>query len=85
VLKGQYIGLVEDKIVYAGNDLASVAEQTIAAAASGAELVSLYYGRELTAEAADVLAKTLQNSANGWEIELFEGGQPHYPLLMVIE
>jgi hypothetical protein len=32
-----------------------------------------------------VLAKTLQNSANGWEIELFEGGQPHYPLLMVIE
>ncbi len=85
VQKGQYIGLVEEKIVCAGDELLAVAAETLRLAANEAELISIYYGKDLTEEQAVLLEEKLKKSDGEWEIEVFDGGQPLYPLLMVIE
>lgn len=85
VKKGQYIGLVEEKIVYAGDELFDVAAKTLVLAAEGAELISIYYGKDMPAEQAEELADELKKMNGDWEMEIFDGGQPLYPLLMVIE
>ena len=85
VKKGQYIGLVEEKIVCAGDQLFEVASETLGLAAQGAELISIYYGKDMPVKQAEELADELKKTNGDWEIELFDGGQPLYPLLMVIE
>ena len=85
VKKGQYIGLVEEKIVCAGDQLLEVAAETLRLAAEGAELISIYYGKDMPVKQAEELADELKKVNDDWEIELFDGGQPLYPLLMVIE
>ncbi|MGE4590082.1 MAG: DAK2 domain-containing protein [Acidaminococcaceae bacterium] len=85
VKKDQYIGLVEEKIVCAGDQLLNVTAATLAIAAEGAELISIYYGEDMPVQQANELADELKKINGDWEIELFDGGQPLYPLLMVIE
>ena len=85
VKKDQYIGLVEEKIVCAGDQLLEVAAETLRLAAEGAELISIYYGNDMPVEQAEELVDELKKINGDWEIELFDGGQPLYPLLMVIE
>ncbi|HIU64847.1 MAG TPA: DAK2 domain-containing protein [Candidatus Avacidaminococcus intestinavium] len=85
VKKGQYLGLIEEKIVGAADSLEEAAELTLAAAAKDAELISLYYGSDLTGGQAESLAEMLRAKNEEWEIELLQGGQPLYPLLIVIE
>lgn len=85
VKKDQYIGLLEDKIVYAGATLEEVAAETVKLAGSDWELVSLYYGSDLTQAEAEKIAARLQELDGEWEVEVFDGGQPLYPLLLSLE
>ena len=85
IQKGQYIGLVEEKIVCTGDSLLSVAAETLKIAAEEAELISIYHGKDIAADQARLLVEELKEINSDWEIELFDGGQPLYPLLIVIE
>ena len=85
VKQGQYIGLLEDKIVYAGATLEEVAAETVKLAGSDWELISLYYGSDLTQSEADKIAAELEALDGGWEVTVFDGGQPLYPLLLSLE
>ena len=85
IQKGQYIGLVEEKIVCTGDSLLSVAAETLKIAAEEAELISIYHGKDIAADQARLLVDELKEINSDWEIELFDGGQPLYPLLIVIE
>jgi len=85
VKKGQYIGLLEDKIVYAGATLEEVTAETVKLAGSDWELISLYYGSDLTQSEADKIAAELEALDGGWEVTVFDGGQPLYPLLLSLE
>ena len=49
------------------------------------ELLSLYYGADLDEEAAGELAEKLEAMNEDWEVEVFYGGQPLYPLLLAME
>lgn len=49
------------------------------------EIVSLYYGAELTQQQADSLTETVQAAFPQIEVELYEGGQPHYHFIISIE
>ena len=69
----------------AGDQLLEVAAETLRLAAEGAELISIYYGNDMPVEQAEELVDELKKINGDWEIELFDGGQPLYPLLMVIE
>ncbi len=49
------------------------------------EIVSLYYGKDLTKEEAETLAKALSDICPEAEFEIYEGGQPLYPLYISAE
>lgn len=85
VKKGQYIGLLEDKIVYAGATLEEVTAATVKLAGSDWELISLYYGSDLTSADAEKIAAELEELGGDWEVSVFDGGQPLYPLLLSLE
>lgn len=54
-------------------------------AGSDWELISLYYGSDLTQSEADKIAAELEALDGGWEVTVFDGGQPLYPLLLSLE
>ena len=49
------------------------------------ELVTVYYGSDVTAEDAEALTAKLQENFQNVEIELQEGGQPIYYYLISVE
>ena len=77
--------LLEDKIVYAGATLEEVTAETVKLAGNDWELISLYYGSDLTQSEADKIAAELEALDGGWEVTVFDGGQPLYPLLLSLE
>ena len=81
--EGDYLGLLNDKIVCTGNDLRSVLHKMLAD--KDYELLSLYYGSDMQPETAEAIAAELEELNEDWEVELFPGGQPLYPLLMAFE
>ena len=49
------------------------------------ELISLYYGTDVTEEQAEKLAAEVEELNDEWEVETFYGGQPLYPILLAME
>jgi DAK2 domain fusion protein YloV len=86
VKKGQHIGLLDDRLAAAADGLWEATEALLRAAqAEAAELITLYSGEELTPEQAAGLAEQVRSTFPEQEVELIDGGQPHYPLLLSVE
>jgi len=84
VRKGAYIGLVGETAVAAGEDLAVVA-LTVADRLLEPRRTSLVLLTGEQAPALDGLVETIRAAHPGLEVEVNEGGQPHYPLLLAAE
>ena len=83
---GRLIGLVEHELVVAGDDLPDVVASTLRkAAVSEGDLVTLYWGDRLTKDEASVVTQEVKAAFPGVEVELVEGGQPHYHFLLSVE
>ncbi len=87
VAPGQLIGLLERELVVAGDEVADVVVSVLEkAGVSDDDLVTLYWGDRLTADDANAVAEKVSSAfGGGVEVELVEGGQPHYHLLVSIE
>ncbi|HWQ61798.1 MAG TPA: DAK2 domain-containing protein, partial [Negativicutes bacterium] len=86
VRAGQYIGVADDKTVTAGDDLAAVLGDVIRMlVGTDTELISLYYGTTLSSEKAAALAAEITAVFPDIELELYDGGQPHYLFLIGTE
>ena len=83
VHQGDYLGILNDKIVCTGASIAETLEKMLSG--GDYELLSLYYGADLDEEAAGELAEKLEAMNEDWEVEVFYGGQPLYPLLLAME
>ena len=84
VEEGQYLGLIEGEPVTAGPVLQPVARDVLERLLEpGADVLTILAGQE--AEGVDDLASFLEEEHPGLEIEVHEGGQPHYPLLFSAE
>jgi DAK2 domain fusion protein YloV len=84
VEQGQFLGLVEGEPITAGAALGSVAREVIERLLDGnAEVLTILLGDEV--EDADELAAGLRTAHPELEVEVHEGGQPHYPLLFGAE
>lgn len=83
VHKGDYLGLINDKIVCTSSSIEKVLEQMLAN--GDYELISMYYGSDINQEAATQLADYISGLNDGWEVEIFQGGQPLYPVLLAME
>ena len=86
VTEGQPIGLIDDRLVYAGSSVEDVLLGLLARTdAASAELATLYRGADVTEEAGRAMVESLQVHYPDLAIELVEGGQPHYDYLMSVE
>lgn len=83
VHKDDFLGILNDKIVAVGVSLQEVLNKVLEG--GDYELISLYYGEGLDADGAQAIAEELQELNEDWEVEIFEGGQPLYPLLLSME
>jgi hypothetical protein len=86
VVAGQVIGLLNGRLTASGQDLESTLMAVLEkAAAADAELITLYYGADLTPVQANQLADRVRQRYHAQEVEVVEGGQPHYHLIVSIE
>jgi dihydroxyacetone kinase-like predicted kinase len=53
--------------------------------APNADVLTLYYGRDVTEQEAHALARRVRERYGGPDVEVISGGQPHYPYIMSIE
>ncbi len=83
---GDYLGLADGKIVLVGQDKKQLLLELVKRQLTKEiEIVSFYYGQDVSCEDAAALAETLRSAFPQLEVEVYEGGQPHYPILLVLE
>jgi DAK2 domain fusion protein YloV len=84
ITEGAYLGLVDGAAVAAGPDLGSVTLEVVRRVLDGErELLTILTG-DGAPEVAELLAE-VGRAHPGVDVEVHEGGQPHYPLLVVAE
>jgi DAK2 domain fusion protein YloV len=86
VREGQIIGLVNGKLATAGDELDETLLNVLELChANQAELITCYYGEDLSAIQANALADVVRKSYPNAEVELVEGNQPHYQIILSVE
>ena len=85
IIKGEYIGLLENKIVCTGGSLNAAAVDAVHQAGTDWELLTLYYGSEITEDEANNAAAELEKICPGAEVQVLNGAQPLYPLIITLE
>ncbi len=87
ISEGQPFAMLDGEIVGAGESIDEVAltlAAQMAESLSGASLFTAYIGEDVSEDRADALAEAIEEST-GLEVDLIEGGQPHYPWLLALE
>ena len=86
VQEGQIIGLLNGKLVVASSDLLEACLELLKVAhADHFELITLFYGANLTKTQVGRIADQIRLVYPEQEIEIQEGCQPHYHFIMAIE
>lgn len=83
---GQVIGLINHKLVLSVDTLETAFFEILQKAdAADSELITLYYGADLSEAEANQLADEARKQYPDQEIEIVSGGQPHYQIILSIE
>jgi hypothetical protein len=85
VKKGQYMGVLDEKLVAAGESSLEVLRKMLRGQVDEESLLTLYGGEELSPGELQSTAKALAMALRGIEIETQPGGQPDYAFLLSIE
>ena len=84
VEEGQFLGLVEGEPVASGNELEPVAADVVTRlVGAGADVLTVLVGDG--AAESDAAIESIRAAHPDLEVEVHEGGQPHYPLLFAVE
>jgi dihydroxyacetone kinase-like predicted kinase len=83
---GQVIALLDGKLVAsAGSVEEGCLEFLEKADAADHELITLFYGQEISHVEANRIADAIRQKYSGQEVEVQEGGQPHYQFIISVE
>jgi DAK2 domain fusion protein YloV len=86
VAEGQIICLLNGKLVLASNDLKQATLGLLKKAhADHFELITLFYGSDISRLEVDNIADAIRKKFPQQEIEVQDGGQPHYQFIISIE
>ena len=86
IKEGNIMGIGDDSILAVGEDIAEITKETIDLMADEeSELISVYYGEDITEEDANALGEELQEKYPDCEVEVYEGGQPIYYYVVSVE
>jgi DAK2 domain fusion protein YloV len=86
VREGQIIGLLNDQLVTAGEDITSVVNEMLErCGADGYEIVTIYYGDGVSLPQAQELAEFTRQHYPKLDVEVLDGGQAHYCYIISVE
>ena len=86
IKKGDYMGIGDNGILSVGSDINAVAKETIGQMVNeDSVLISIYYGSDVTEEAAEAFRAEVAEQYSSCDIELQYGGQPIYYYVMSVE
>jgi len=86
VQEGEVIGLVNGKLMVKGDSPADVAMEALDVLnAEDYEIITIYYGETVTADHAQQIADDIMDRYPEQEVELVDGGQPHYHYILSAE
>lgn len=84
--EGNIMGIGDDGILSVGEDIADTTVDMIREMVDEeSEIVSLYYGSDVTEEDANELAKKVEEALPDVEVEVYPGGQPIYYYIASVE
>lgn len=85
ISKGEYIALSDKKILANGKSHENVAEQAIIKFQNKHQLITIYFGKDITKQESEQLKSKLANKFKTFEFQVYEGGQPHYDFIFSLE
>lgn len=86
VVEGQIIGLLGGKLVAAGSDCLDVTMEMLEEIhAERMEIITIYYGGNTEKPEADTFAEGVKARFAAQDVELIDGGQPHYKYILSVE
>jgi uncharacterized protein len=86
VREGEVIGLVNGQLKVKGDSPASVVLQALLEVNTEEyEIITIYYGESVRADEAEELAELLAERYPEQEVEVVDGGQPHYHYILSVE
>jgi dihydroxyacetone kinase-like predicted kinase len=86
VKKGDVIGLINDRLEFAGGGYAEVVNKALSKLGPDSyELVTVYRGEQATDAELANLESEIRSSYPGLDVEVQQGGQQHYPFILSVE
>jgi hypothetical protein len=86
VEEGEIIGLVNGKLSVKGGELEGVVMDALTEMrVEEYEIVTIYYGETVSADEAQQLADDIMERYPEQEVEVVDGGQPHYHYILSVE
>jgi len=86
IKEGQFIGIIEGNIAHVGENVEDVVIDTLKQVILNQdELITLYYGQDVTEEQAENLLQQISEIYPNIDFELHYGGQPLYYYLVSVE
>jgi DAK2 domain fusion protein YloV len=83
---GQVIALLDGALVASASSVEEACLQLLEKAnAAEYELITLFYGQDMPHAEANRIADVIRNQYAGQEVEVQEGGQPHYQFIISVE
>ena len=84
--QGDIMGLGDHGLLAVGQDILTVAEETIRAMVDEeSELISIYYGEDMSEEDAESLGEKIEQAYPDCDVEVNYGGQPIYYYIVSAE
>ena len=84
--QGDLMGIGDGGILAVGKDAQEVAVETVRQMADEeSEVISIYYGKDMTQDQAEALAEKLEEEYPDCDVEVNYGGQPIYYYVISVE
>ncbi|MFC1993952.1 DAK2 domain-containing protein [Chloroflexota bacterium] len=86
VQKGQAIAFLDGKLVAVASSIPQVVSELLTRMnVEDGELVTIYYGADISSIDAEEIGKAIHSNYPGQEVEVISGGQPHYNYIISVE
>lgn len=86
IRQGDIMGIGDHSILAVGSDVEAVARETVDLMTDeDSELISIYYGKDVTEEKAQALADEVGEAYPDCDVEVYSGGQPIYYYVVSVE